>query len=73
MFNAILLPVDGSALSLKPMQTVIDLAKLSNSKIVVLSVAAPRMFWSSRFEDMQAGKAVETMHLDAARENVRKV
>jgi nucleotide-binding universal stress UspA family protein len=73
MFNAILYPVDGSAISFKPLQSVIDLAKLSNSKIVVLSIAEPRLFHASDRESRETGQAVENMHLDIARENVQKV
>jgi nucleotide-binding universal stress UspA family protein len=73
MFNAILLPVDGSALSFKPVQAVIELAKLSGSKIVVLSVAKPRLFWATDSDSLQSGKELEIMNLEAARKNVQKV
>lgn len=73
MFNTILFPVDGSALSYKPMQAVIGLAKMSGSSVVVLSVAAPRLFSSSNPQDIRNGNVVEAMNTDAARENVQKV
>ena len=73
MFNTILFPVDGSTLSYKPVQAVIDLAKLSDSTVVVLSVARPRLFWSSTPDEIRRGNAVEEMTIDAARENVQKV
>lgn len=73
MFNAILLPVDGSALSFTPMQATIDLAKISDSKIVVLSVAEPRLFRASDRDSASTGAAAEAMELKAARENVLKV
>lgn len=73
MFNVILLPVDGSALSFKSMRAAIDLAKLSGGKIVVLSVAEPRLFRGSDPDAIQSGKAVEISNLEAARVNVQKV
>lgn len=73
MFHRILWPVDGSAMSFKPMQAVIDLARLSGGKIVVLSIAQPRLFYSTEPGHLQDGKAAEERNLEAARENVQKV
>ncbi|HZW23483.1 universal stress protein [Noviherbaspirillum sp.] len=73
MFHSILWPVDGSAMSFKPLQEVIDLAKLSGGKIVVLSIAQPRLFYSTEPGQLQDGKAAEEKHLEAARESVQKV
>lgn len=73
MFEKILWPVDGSAVSFKPMQDVINLAKLSRGKIVVLSIAQPRLFYSTEPDHAQDGEAVEEMNLEAARRNARAV
>lgn len=73
MFEKILWPIDGSTVSLKPMQEVINLARLSGGKIVVLSIAQPRLFYSTETAHMQDGKAVEKINLEAARENVERV
>ena len=68
MFNSILWPVDGSPLSFRPIQTVIELARLSNATVVVLSVAEPRLFRASSLEAIDTGNAVEKAHLCAARQ-----
>lgn len=72
MFQRILWPVDDSPLSFKPIQKIIDLAKMAGGKIVVLSIAQPRLFYSTEVAHMQDGEAAEEMNLEAARENVRK-
>lgn len=73
MFNNILFPVDGSTLSCKPVHAVIGLAKLAGSRVVVLSVAAPRLFRSSNPHDIQDGNVLQERNIDAARANVQKV
>lgn len=73
MFNAILLPVDGSALSYEPVHKVIGMAKLTASRIIVLSVAEPRLFRASDVDSVMTGQMVESINLQAARENVEKV
>jgi nucleotide-binding universal stress UspA family protein len=73
LFNAILLPIDGSPLSFKPMQAVIALARLAHARLVVLSVAEPALYRSSSADAVHPGSAVEVMHLEAARSNVRTV
>lgn len=73
LFNAILLPIDGSPLSYKPVQAVIALARLAHARLVLLSVAEPPLFRSSSADAVQSGSAVEVMHLEAARNNVRAV
>lgn len=73
MFNTILLPIDGSALSFKPVQVAIDLARLSASKVIVLSVAEPRLFRGSDRDSLQSGRAVESENLSSAQQNVLKV
>lgn len=44
MFQRILWPVDGSPLSFKPAEEIIDLAKIAEGKIIVLSIAEPDYF-----------------------------
>jgi nucleotide-binding universal stress UspA family protein len=39
MFKSILVPVDGSALSFKPMKIAVELAKQGGGKLIALSVA----------------------------------
>ncbi|HEV2612619.1 MAG TPA: universal stress protein [Noviherbaspirillum sp.] len=73
MFKSILMPVDGSTLSYKPMQVATDLAKLSSGKLIVMSVAEPRLFNGSDADSLQTGQTVEEMRLHAAKVNVQKV
>lgn len=73
MFRSILIPVDGSPLSLRPIQPAIDLAKMSRAGMVVLSVAEPRLYRASDYDAIQSGRDVEHMHLEAARQTVEKV
>jgi nucleotide-binding universal stress UspA family protein len=73
MFSSILWPVDGTPLSFTPMQTIINLAKLSNATVVVLSIAEPRLFRASDSDAIAAGNQVEDDHLTSARREVDKV
>lgn len=73
MFNAILWPVDGSPLSFAPVQAVIDLARMSGARVVVLAIAEPRLYHASDADAIAAGEQVEAAHLDAARREVNKV
>lgn len=73
MFNAILWPVDGSPLSFAPMQAVIDLARMSSARVIVLSIAEPRLYRASNADAIAAGEQVEAAHLNAARREVNKV
>lgn len=66
MFNKILWPVDGSPLSFSPIRTVIDLAKMSGAKVVVLSIAEPRLFRASDADSVAAGEEAEAARLSAA-------
>jgi nucleotide-binding universal stress UspA family protein len=66
MFNSILWPVDGSPLSLKPLDAVTNLARLTRAKVVVLSVAEPRLFRASDSDSIESGDTAETMQHDAA-------
>lgn len=73
MFNAILWPVDGSSLSLKPIAAITNLARLTRAKVVMLSVAEPRLYRASDTDSIEDGNAVEAMRLDSARHEVNKV
>lgn len=73
LFNTILLPIDGSPLSYRPVQAVIALAKLARARLVLLSVAEPALYRSSSADAVQSGSAVEVMHLETARKKLRTV
>lgn len=73
MFKSILLPVDGSPLSLEPMHAAISLAKLSSGKLVILSVAEPRLFHASDLDSLQNGEAVEAINVRQSKIHVEKV
>lgn len=73
MFTSILWPVDGSSLSFAPLQKIIDLASLSHARIVVLSVAEPRLFRSSDARAQRDGAVVETEHVQVAKRQVEKL
>lgn len=70
MFNTILWPVDGSPHSVEPMQGLIDLAKMSNATVVVLSIAEPRLYRATDAEALASGAAVEVAHLNTAKHEV---
>lgn len=68
MFKHILLPTDGSALSLKAARTAVDLAKVHGSKITAIHVMAPYvpptggdgiMYYPEGFSPQEYKKAVE--------------
>lgn len=73
MFTSILWPVDGSPLSFAPLQKIIDLASLSHAKIVILSVAEPRLFRSLDARARHDGAVVEAEHVQAAKRQVEKL
>jgi nucleotide-binding universal stress UspA family protein len=73
MFKSILWPVDGSPLSVRPLQAVIDLARLSRATVVLLSVAEPRLYRASDAASVQAGNEAETMRLEAARHELERI
>ncbi|KRB84016.1 universal stress protein [Noviherbaspirillum sp. Root189] len=72
MFRSILVPVDGSGLSNKPVQTAIAIAKMHTATLVFLSVAEPRLVTTSDLDKVDDGRAVEDLNLQAARANVQK-
>lgn len=70
MFQTILWPIDGSPLSLAPLQKLIDLALLSRASVVVLSVAEPRLFRGADGDARRSGAAVEAANMQAAKQQV---
>lgn len=72
MFKNILLPVDDSALSLRPMEAAIKLARLNGAKIVALSVAEPRLLHASDYDEVRPGSDIETVKQERAKNNVKK-
>lgn len=72
MFKSILVPVDGSALSFKPMKCAVELAKQEGGKLIALSVAEPRMFHSTNTDAIHDARAAEAINVEAAKGNIRK-
>lgn len=66
------MPVDGSGLYDKPVQTAIEIAKMQGATLVFLSVAEPRLITTSDPDKVDDGRAAEDLHLRAARANVQK-
>ncbi len=73
MFNAILWPVDGSPLSLSPLQHIIALARLSRASVKILSIAEPRQFRAADADAVASGVEVEAMHIEDARRAVESL
>lgn len=73
MFTSILWPVDGSSRSFAPLQKVIDLARLSHARVVILSVAEPRLFQSQDPRARHDGAVVEAEHAHAARRDIEQL
>lgn len=69
MFTSILFPVDNSSYSLAPLKTVIDLARLAGAKVVILSVAEPRLFRASARDAVQTGRELEATKVEEANSN----
>lgn len=70
MFKTILMPIDGTALSYKPLTAVVDLARQLNGKLIFLSVAEPRLFNASDADAVHAGEQVESINLCSAQKYV---
>jgi len=70
MFNNILVPIDGSPLSYKPVAAAIEMAKTRQGRLVLLCVAEPRLFNASDEESLAAGAVVEQQHAAKARSNL---
>ena len=64
MFKHILIPIDGSPMSYRPVALAIEMAKAQQGKLLLLSVAAPRLFHGADAEAQQDGAMVE--HHNAA-------
>ncbi|MDQ9172135.1 universal stress protein [Oxalobacteraceae bacterium R-40] len=74
MFKSILVPIDGTSLSYKPISTAIEFAKLenANARLVMVSVAEPRMFNSVQHDALHDAKEAEKLNVETAKENIRK-
>ncbi len=55
------------------MDAVTGLARSTCAKVVVVSVAEPRLYRASDADSIETGNAAEAMRLDAARHEVNKV
>lgn len=73
MFTSLLWPVDGSSHSFALLQRVIDLASLSRAKVVILSVAEPRLFRGSDARAQRDGAVVEAEHVQVAKRDIEKL
>lgn len=72
MFNSILVPIDGSTRSYKPLQTAIEMAKAQGARLIFLSVAEPRLFNSTEPDKLEDGKLAEDFYLRSAQDYVEK-
>lgn len=66
MFKNILIPIDGSSMSYRPVAAAIDMAKAQHGSLVLVSVAAPRLFNASDKEALHDGEIVETQNAGMA-------
>lgn len=66
MFKNILIPIDGSSLSYRPVAAAIDMARSLQGSLVLLSVAAPRLFNASDRDALHDGAAVEQENIGLA-------
>lgn len=73
MFKSILWPLDGSPLSVKPLPTVVDLARCAGARVTLLSIAEPRLHRASNQDALDTGRAAESIRLDAARQELDRV
>lgn len=73
MFKSILFPVDGSPLSYRPMTTAVTIAKMNSAKLVVLSVAEPRLYNASDKESVRDGEVVEAINVANTKRNLQKI
>lgn len=64
MFKHILIPIDGSQMSYRPVAAAIEMARAQRGKLLLLSVAEPRLFNGSDAEAVHGGAVVE--HKNAA-------
>ncbi|MDQ9172216.1 universal stress protein [Oxalobacteraceae bacterium R-40] len=73
MFRNILVPIDGSPLSAKPLDSALEFAKANHGKIVALSVSEPRVFYSSDPDASKHGDVHEDANLQKAQLHLQKV
>lgn len=59
MFNVILMPMDGSPQSMKPLPAALDLARTHGAKLVFLTVAEPRPYNASDAGSVVSGAQAE--------------
>ncbi|HEY8608617.1 MAG TPA: universal stress protein [Noviherbaspirillum sp.] len=72
MFNAILMPIDGTPLSYKPLDAALALARTHHARLVFLSVAEPRLFNASDAESAGTGAEAEQHHVAEATASIEK-
>lgn len=72
MFKKILVPIDGSPMSYRPVAAAIEMAKAQHGSVVLLSVAEPRLFASSDIEALHDGSVVEQQNADSGRSDLAK-
>lgn len=70
MFKNILVPTDGSPLSLKPANAALEFAKSNGGRIVGLSVSEPRLFYGQDPESAEAGDLHEENNRLEAEKNL---
>lgn len=73
MFKKILIPTDGSDLSLKPIQSAIAFAKSHHGSIVALSVSEPRLFYGTDPEAQKDGQAQEDHAKQEAKDSLQGI
>lgn len=66
MFRNILIPIDGSSRSYRPVAAAIDMAKIQQGSLVLVSIAAPRLFNASDKESLHDGEIVEFQNIRMA-------
>lgn len=72
MFKTILVPVDWTELSQQAVITAVNLSKILGGKLILLSVAKPRLFHSTEPGAARDGEEVEAANRALARESVAK-
>jgi nucleotide-binding universal stress UspA family protein len=66
MFKHILIPIDGSSLSYRPVAAAIEIARTQQGRVTLLSVAEPRLFNGADAEARYGGAVTETQNAVAA-------
>lgn len=70
MFKTILVPTDGTALSNRAVTAAIEFSRLHDSKIIALSVATPRLFYSTEHHAASDGAATDAENRKLAEQYV---